>query len=71
MTDTVAEIADLRQEVARLASMLAPWIGMAEMQARYGVTGRTLLDMEKRGEIPTRVRGRWLREEVMLWEKRR
>ena len=50
--------------------MIGPWIGMPEMQARYDVTGRTLLEMEKRGDIPTRVRGRWLREEVMACERR-
>ena len=70
MTDAVAELESLRHEVASLVKLIAPWIGMDEMQARYDVTGRTLLDMEKRGDIPKRVRGRWLREEVMVWEKR-
>lgn len=64
------ELNSLRQELSYIAKMIAPWIGMEEMQARYQVTGRTLLDMEKRGDIPTRVRGRWLREEVISWEKR-
>jgi len=71
MNDATLEILSLRQELSRLVQMIAPWIGQDEMQARYSVTGRTLLDMEKRGDIPKRVRGRWLREEVIEWEKRR
>lgn len=69
MTDeAVLEIRQLRQEVATLLNALSPFIEQAEMQARYGVCGKTLLAMERRGEIPYRQNGRWRRTEVMLWE---
>ncbi len=69
MTDlAMSELKSLRQEVARLVASLSPYIGQEEMQQRYGVTGQTLLAMERRKEIPTRVRGRWLRAEVVQWE---
>ena len=58
----------LAAEVARLSALLAPWVGSDEMLARYGVTIKTLAAMEKRGEIPYRVRGRWLRSELLEWE---
>lgn len=64
----VSEIELLRREVASLVANLSPYIGQEEMQARYGVTGQTLLAMERRGEIPGRVRGRWIRSEVLKWE---
>lgn len=67
----MSEIELLRREVAHLVTSLSPWIGMEEMQARYQVTGKTLLMMERRKEIPTRVRGRWLRSEVIAWEAAR
>lgn len=56
-------------EVLRdLVRKISPWIEQAEMQSRYSVTGQTLKAMERRGEIPKRVNGRWLREEVVLRE---
>ncbi len=71
MTDAaILEIKQLRQEVVRLMACLSPYIGQDEMQARYGVTSQTLLAMERRGEIPTRSRGRWLRSEVVQWESK-
>lgn len=66
----MTEIELLRREIARMAQAVAPWIGQEEMQARYNVTGKTLLAMERRREIPTRVNGRWSRVEVMEWESR-
>jgi hypothetical protein len=69
MTDsTTLEIRNLRREVAALIANLSPYIGQEEMQTRYGVTGQTLLAMERRKEIPTRVKGRWSRREVLEWE---
>ena len=64
----MSEIELLRREVQSLVASLSPYIGQEEMQSRYGVTGQTLLAMERRKEIPTRVRGRWLRTEVIEWE---
>lgn len=64
----MSEIELLRREIATLVANLSPYIGQEEMQARYSVTGQTLLAMERRGEIPTRARGRWLRTEVLAWE---
>ena len=64
----MSEIELLRREVQSLVASLSPYIGQEEMQARYNVTGQTLLAMERRKEIPTRVRGRWLRTEVIEWE---
>ncbi len=64
----MSELELLRKEVSRLVAALSPWIGQEEMQARYDVTGKTLLAMERRGEIPTRVKGRWLRSEVIQME---
>lgn len=61
-------INELRREVAALARMLSPWIEPSEMQARYNVCGKTLLAMERRGQIPARKNGRWSRVEVMEWE---
>ena len=61
-------IEKLTSEVKALISALSPYIGQEEMQARYGVTGQTLLAMERRGEIPTRVKGRWSRAEVLANE---
>lgn len=66
----MTEIELLRREVYALVASLCPFIGQDEMQARYKVTSKTLLAMERRKEIPTRVRGRWLRTEVMEWELR-
>jgi len=61
-------VRQLREEVATLALSLSPWIGMDEMCRRYGVTSKTITAMERRGEIPVRVHGRWNRAEVMQWE---
>ena len=70
MTDAaVIELQQLRREVVSLMAMLSPYIGQEEMQARYGVCGKTLLAMERRGEIPYRVRGRWNRAEVLQVER--
>ena len=66
----MSELEQLRREVTRLIASLSPWIGQEEMQARYGVTGKTLLAMERRREIPTRVNGRWARSDVLEWESR-
>ena len=64
----MSELELLRREVASLIANLSPYIGQEEMQARYQVTGQTLLAMERRGEIPARSRGRWLRCEVLAME---
>jgi hypothetical protein len=64
----MSELELLRREVASLVANLSPFIGQEEMQARYNVTGQTLLAMERRKELPTRVKGRWLRTEVLAWE---
>ena len=64
----MSEIELLRREVKSLVASLSPYIGQEEMQARYQVTGQTLLAMERRKEIPMRNRGRWLRTEVIEWE---
>ena len=61
----MSEVELLKREVSALIAALSPYIGQEEMQARYSVTGQTLLAMERRGEIPTRVRGRWLRADVL------
>ena len=69
MTDAaLTELQSLRREFAALVANLSPYIGQEEMQQRYGVTGQTLLAMERRKEIPTRCRGRWVRSEVVQWE---
>ena len=67
----MSELELLRREVANLVANLSPYIGQEEMQARYNVTGQTLLAMERRKEIPARVKGRWLRSEVLQWESAR
>lgn len=67
----MSELELLRREVANLVAHLSPYIGQEEMQARYDVTGQTLLAMERRGEIPTRTKGRWVRSEVLAWETAR
>ena len=64
----MSELELLRREVASLVANLSPFIGQEEMQSRYNVTGQTLRAMERRKEIPTRVKGRWLRTEVLAWE---
>ena len=70
MTDSaVIELARLRKEVAALVMQLAPWIGMEEMCSRYSVSSKTVLAMERRGDIPMRARGRWRRSEVLEYER--
>ena len=66
----MTDIERLTAEVARMAALVSPWIGQPEMQSRYDVGPKTLLAMERRREIPTRVNGRWKRVEVMEWEAR-
>ena len=69
MTDpALIELQRMRREFSALVASLSPWIGMEEMKARYGVIGKTLLEMERRKQIPERVNGRWLRSEVIAWE---
>lgn len=70
MTDeALIELKMLRREVVNLVSQLSPYIGMEEMQARYSVCGKTLLAMERRGEIPIRKKGRWIRADVLQRER--
>lgn len=70
MTTIELQIARLTQAVADLSKHLAPWITTAEMCARYDCTPKTLSAMERRGDIPWRVKGRWNRAEVIAWEAR-
>ena len=68
--EALVELKSLRESVSALIRQMSPFIGQDEMQARYGgVTGQTLLAMERRREIPTRVKGRWVREDVLKWEQ--
>lgn len=69
MTDQLAAL--LLRELKALASNLSPWITTPEMMARYDCTAQTLGKMERRGEIPWRVSGRWNRAEVIEWESNR
>lgn len=66
--ELLQEIQHLRKEIANIAAVHSPWIGMDEMQSRYGCTGKTLLAMERRKEIPERINGRWSRADVVEWE---
>ena len=67
--EVLLEVEGLRRDIMKLAEMLAPWIEMAEMGQRYSVCSKTLLKMERAGDIPTRVRGRWRRTDVMEMER--
>lgn len=69
-SDTSLQILVLKlsQEVARLADQQMPWVTNAEMCQRYQVSPKTLTAMERRGDIPCRAKGRWLRSELMRWE---
>jgi hypothetical protein len=67
--EALNELRQLRQQVAALLSNLSPFIGQDEMQVRYNCTGKTLLAMERRGDIPERVKGKWVRVEVVEWER--
>lgn len=65
----VAELALMRRELAGLVQVVSPWISSEEMGNRYRVKDpKTLVAMERRGEIPIRAHGRWNRAEVMQWE---
>jgi hypothetical protein len=64
-----AEVALMRRELAALVQTISPWVSSEEMYGRYKVKDpHTLRAMERRGDIPMRVRGRWLRAELMQWE---
>jgi hypothetical protein len=64
------QIAQLTRAVQDLASQMSPWISTQEMCKRYDCTPKTLNAMERRGDIPWRVKGRWNRAEVIEWEAR-
>jgi hypothetical protein len=64
------QIAQLTRAVQDLASQMSPWISTQEMCKRYDCTAKTLNAMERRGDIPWRVKGRWNRAEVIEWEAR-
>lgn len=66
-----ALVALLLREIKALAANMSPWITTPEMMARYDCTAQTLGKMERRGEIPWRVSGRWNRAEVIEWESKR
>ena len=68
--DAVMELRQLREQVAALMDCLTPFVSTDEMCKRYNCTAQTLAAMEKRGEIPFRVRGRWLRSELLEWQRR-
>jgi len=69
MTESaVLEVRRLSMEVERLIASLSPWLSVEGMCARYDCTPQTLRNMERRGDIPTRTKGRWNRSEVMQWE---
>lgn len=68
--EAIIELRQLRAQVAALMDCLSPFVGTDEMCRRYDCTPQTLLAMEKRGEIPFRARGRWLRSELLEWQKR-
>lgn len=61
----------LAREVSRLTELLSPFVSTDEMCKRYDCTGQTLTAMERRGDIPQRVKGRWSRSELQQWEQRR
>ena len=62
------QIEQLRKEVAALVASMSPWIMTPEMCQRYGCSPKTLNRMERSGDIPWRVKGRWNRAEIMEWE---
>lgn len=69
MTESaILEIKKMRLEMERMIASLSPWLSVEEMCARYDCTPQTLRNMERRGDIPTRCKGRWDRQEVMQWE---
>lgn len=71
MTDIEKRLAHLTTAVTQLAALMSPWITTPEMCTRYDCTPKTLAAMERRGEIPWRVAGRWNRAEVLEWESKR
>ena len=60
----------LAAELRRLQQQVAPWVGMDEMCIRYDCTPATIRAMERRGDIPARVKGRWYRPQLCEWESR-
>lgn len=68
MGDIEQRLEILTRAVTQMARQLSPWITTAEMCARYDCTPKTLNNMERRGDIPWRVKGRWNRAEVIEWE---
>ena len=62
------DIERLRKEVAGLVAALSPWIMTPEMCSRYDCCPKTLNRMERSGDIPWRIKGRWKRADVMDWE---
>ena len=68
MSNEALAMVQLTREGRRLIDNISPWIDIQEMATRYSCTTRNLANMEKRGEIPYRTRGRWLRSEVLEWE---
>ncbi len=62
---------DIVAELARIAAAVSPWVSVDEMCARYQVCSKTLLAMERRGEIPRRTNGRWYRPTLIEFERAR
>lgn len=72
MTDqAILELQKMRLEFANLVAHLSPWVSTHEMCNRYNCTAQTLCNMERRGEIPMRIKGKWLRTELVQWESRK
>lgn len=72
MTDqAILELQKMRLEFANLVAHLSPWVSTHEMCNRYNCTAQTLYNMERRGEIPMRIKGKWLRTELVQWESRK
>lgn len=71
MSEAVLEIQIMRREFEHLIASLSPWVTTAEMCARYKVTPQTLKNMELRGDIPQRIKGRWSRVALMQFEAAR
>lgn len=60
----------LAAELQRLQQQVAPWVSMDEMCARYDCTPATIRAMERRGDVPQRVKGRWYRPQLCEHESR-
>jgi len=67
-SDLQITVALLAREVQRMAAQLSPWVTTDEMCQRYDCTPQTLTNMERRGDIPMRIKGKWNRVELMQWE---